>query len=173
MGTRKGVSRPDRKAAMSMDSGTNPGDNAKMVMEKIEISSWGDIQMSDPIAVKERCDKYFRFCGEHDSKPSVAGLAFSLGIDRRTLWNYSNGNLGKNQEVRDTVKKAYVFINSLMEDYMQNGKINPVAGIFLMKNNMGYTDKQEVVVTPNTKLGEEPDQKALEDKYIESIVSDD
>lgn len=32
---------------------------------------------------------------------------------------------------------------------MQNGKINPVAGIFLGKNNYGYQDKTEYVITPN------------------------
>ena len=38
---------------------------------------------------------------------------------------------------------------------MQNGKINPVSGIFLGKNNFGYQDKQEMVITPNT--NNEPD----------------
>jgi hypothetical protein len=38
----------------------------------------------------------------------------------------------------------------LWENYMQNGKINPVSGIFLGKNNFGYQDKTEYVVTPNT-----------------------
>ena len=37
-------------------------------------------------------------------------------------------------------------LNSLMEDYMQNGKINPVAGLFLLKNNFNYKDTQEYVV---------------------------
>ena len=40
-------------------------------------------------------------------------------------------------------------MENLWENYMQNGKINPVAGIFLGKNNYGYQDKTEYVVTPN------------------------
>jgi hypothetical protein len=40
-------------------------------------------------------------------------------------------------------------MENLWENYMQNGKINPVAGIFLGKNNFGYQDKTEYVVTPN------------------------
>ena len=32
---------------------------------------------------------------------------------------------------------------------MQTGKINPVSGIFLGKNNYGYRDQVEHVVTPN------------------------
>ena len=39
----------------------------------------------------------------------------------------------------------------LWENYMQNGKINPVSGIFLGKNNFGYQDKQEHVLTPNVR----------------------
>ena len=38
----------------------------------------------------------------------------------------------------------------LWENYMQNGKINPVSGIFLGKNNFGYQYKTEHVLTPNT-----------------------
>ena len=37
-----------------------------------------------------------------------------------------------------------------MEDYLLNGQINPVAGIFLMKNNFNYKDQTEVVQTTNT-----------------------
>jgi hypothetical protein len=50
---------------------------------------------------------------------------------------------------------------------MQNGKINPVSGIFLAKNLFGgqYTDKQEFVLTPNQQ--NEVDVAAIEAKYAE------
>ena len=64
-------------------------------------------------------------------------------------------------------------LDAQMSDYMQNGKINPVSGIFLMKNNFGYADKTEVVVTPNSPLGAETSQKELEDKYMDSVVDVD
>ena len=59
-----------------------------------------------------------------------------------------------------------------MTDYMQNGKINPVAGIFLMKNNFGYTDEQKLVVQPEQPLGSVEDPKKIEEKYAESVVID-
>lgn len=40
-------------------------------------------------------------------------------------------------------------METLWESYMNSGKINPVAGIFLGKNNYAYQDKTEYVVTPN------------------------
>ena len=50
---------------------------------------------------------------------------------------------------------------------MQNGKINPVSGIFLMKNNMGYMDQSEIVITPNNPLGSEEAPEAITQKYAE------
>ena len=50
---------------------------------------------------------------------------------------------------------------------MQNGKINPVSGIFLGKNNFGYQDKQEHVITPNTTEVEAVDPLVIEAKYAE------
>ena len=105
-------------------------------------------------------------------KPSVAGMALAFGIDRRTMWKWVNGidSAYIPTESRDTLKKAYQFLNAQMENYMQNGKINPVAGIFLMKNNMGYADKQEVVLTPNQQLGDQVPAEDLEKKYLEDVV---
>lgn len=62
----------------------------------------------------------------------------------------------------------------MWEDYMQNGKINPVSGIFLGKNHFGYTDKQEIVVEPKNPLGEAESPEELKRKYLlENPESDD
>jgi hypothetical protein len=58
-------------------------------------------------------------------------------------------------------------MEELWETYMQNGKINPVSGIFLAKNNYGYSDKQEYVVTPNTPQLSDADTATIEAKYAE------
>ena len=53
-------------------------------------------------------------------------------------------------------------LEQLWEYYMQNGKINPVSGIFLGKNNFGYVDKTEHVIEPRATLNESD----LEQKYL-------
>ena len=45
-----------------------------------------------------------------------------------------------------------------MEDYLLNGQINPVAGIFLMKNNFNYKDQTEVLQTTTTVAGASSDE---------------
>ena len=51
---------------------------------------------------------------------------------------------------------------------MQDGKINPVTGIFWQKNYDGMKDQSEVVLTPNNPLGDSKDTEALKQKYLEA-----
>lgn len=157
----------------SLESGdTKPGDNAKFLRHSLEIFQWGEVGLSDPKAVQERSMQYLQKCVEDDIKPSIEEYALSLGLDRFELHKYREGRRGKNEEVRHILKETCNFINAQMAHYMQNGKINPVAGIFLMKNNMGYADKQEMVLTPNNPLGEVQNRDALEAKYADSVIID-
>lgn len=167
-----GNKRPDSTAQLQ------PGDNQKYITHDLKMWDWPKVDMTKPQEVSERIKQYLQICVEDEIKPSVAGMALAFGIDRRRLWEIANGVVGTNSvthnvapEARDLVKKAYYLLNAQMENYMQNGKINPIAGIFLMKNNWGYTDKQEVVVTPN-QLGEQLSANDLQKKYLEDVAID-
>ena len=136
-----------------------PGDNAKYIKNAMMLGALPKIDLTDPQAVENRINEYFRIQFESDLKPTVSGMGLALGLDRRRLWEIKTGVPDRNQDiptlVRDSIKKGYEYMEILWENYMQNGKINPVSGIFLGKNNFGYQDKQEMVLTPNT--NNEPD----------------
>lgn len=167
-----GNKRPDRTTAMSVQ--TEPGDNRKYLQHTMRMWNWPEVDMREPEQVAERIEQYFGICIEDDMKPSVAGLACAFGVDRKTIWAWANGVDSKTlpTESRNLIKKAYQNLNAQMENYMQNGKINPVAGIFLMKNNMGYVDKQEMVLTPNQQLGDQVSPEDLQRKYLEDTAGD-
>ena len=84
------------------------------------------------------------------------GVALN-GMDRQTLYAIVTGNFSTIRgeatrlpnDVIVTIKKYHTILTQLWEEYMQSGKINPVSGIFLGKNNYGYKDQTEYVVTPN------------------------
>ena len=168
--TKKKRQRPDRSIAQTVH--TKPGDNTKYINHSMRLYNLPKIELNDVDAVKQRVTEYFQICSEDDMKPSVAGLALALDIDRRYLWEIREGRKGKSPEVADTLKKTMQILDLQMTDYMQNGQINPVSGIFLMKNNFGYADKQEVIVTPQTPLGDTKDIKELENRYVDSVVVD-
>jgi len=99
-------------------------------------------------------------------KPTVMGFCNALRVHRQTIWAWKTGQFRADTH-QAIILEAYDALEALWEDYMMNGKINPVSGIFLAKNNFGYSDKQEYVLTPNTGKEEPIDLEALEAKYAE------
>lgn len=160
------------------------GDNAKFLQQSLELASLPKIDLRDTELVQNRVDEYFAIMVKYDAKPTVAGLAMALGIDRRRLWEIKTGNTQGSgalggmsalpQGVTDAIKKAYLLMENLWENYMLNGKINPVSGIFLGKNNYGYQDKTEYVLTPNTQQDNDYDADSIRQRYlIDSVASTD
>lgn len=149
---------------------TEPGDNTKYLMISLELSNLPDIDLKDSEQVRERINDYFRIHADNDMKPTVAGLGIALGLDRRRLWEIKTDVADRNQDLptltRDLVKKAYKMMENLWENYMQNGKINPVSGIFLGKNNFGYQDKTEMVVTPNSRNDSDYNAEDIKKRYL-------
>ena len=56
-------------------------------------------------------------------------------------------------------------MENLWENYMQSGKLNPVTGIFLAKNNFGYRDQTETVITPNVQK-EQYSTESIRERYL-------
>jgi hypothetical protein len=149
------------------------GDNTKYLMANIELMNMPDIDIKNPEEVQQRVNDYFKLYASYDMKPTVAGLGMALGMDRRRLWEIKTGALvgGQSQqhlppETLDIIKKAYKLMENLWETYMNSGKINPVSGIFLGKNNFGYLDKTEYVLTPNQKQDSDYDAEDIRKRYL-------
>lgn len=154
------------------------GDNTKYLSLNMALMNMPNIDLDDPVAVQQRLLDYFELYAEADMKPTVVGMAIALnGHNRRWLYGVTHdaptggsGSLAKiPKETAYVIKKAYFLLENLWENYMQNGKVNPVAGIFLGKNNYGYQDKTEYVVTPNSQNEEEYDVNDIKKRYATTI----
>lgn len=159
--SKKVRSRPDRTVQ------AEPGDNSKYTRHNLELFLLNPITFESAEETAERTALYFEICNRNDMKPSVAGYALAIGISRQELWNIVSGRRVKPSAVVDVLKRAYNLLNAQMEDYMQNGKINPVAGIFLSKNHFGYQDRQEIEVSARTDASASPEE--LAQKYADAI----
>ena len=149
---------------------TEPGDNAKYLAVSMELYKLPAIDLKDPEQVSSRLEEYFNIHFKNDLKPTVSGMGMALGLDRRRLWEIKtdvpNRNLDLPTLTRDSIKKAYIIMENLWENYMQNGKINPVSGIFLGKNNFGYQDKTEYVLTPNSHPTDDYNAEDIRQRYL-------
>lgn len=145
------------------------GDNNKYTTFALAIMQLPKIDVRNPEQLRARVVEYFQLCADHDMKPGVAAIGLAIGLDRRRLWEIRSGinNQTIPKECHEIINEVYDSLEALWENYMQNGKINPVSGIFLGKNNFGYADKQEYVVTPNTSGLSSADPATIEAKYAE------
>ena len=168
-------------AALAGDLGQEPGDNSRIVLTNMKFFDMPRVDLKNPEAVRERLADYFRIYGEADLKPTVAGMAMCLGINRRTLWAIANdqpsgGNGYKMilpEETTNLVKNAYEMLEMSMEAYANAGKINPVMAIFMMKNHFGYQDKTEYVLTPNQKTENDYDPEDIRKRYLSDSTTID
>lgn len=155
-----------------------PGDNTKYVMLGAKLFNLPSIDLHDPEQVNNRLNEFFTIHAEADMKPTVSGMGMALGLDRRRLWEIKTGNYGTQRGIeelptltKDSIKKAYEYMEILWENYMQNGKINPVSGIFLGKNNFGYQDKQEMVLAPKNSNDSDYNAEDIKKRYIADYVT--
>lgn len=161
------------------DNGLNldAGDNTKFMEVQMVLFNMPNIDLDNVEEVQQRLNDYFALYTSRDMKPTVAGMALCLnGMNRRTLWAIVNdaptGGAGYKTalppEVAHSIKKAYFLLENLWESYMNSGKVNPVAGIFLGKNNYGYQDKTEYVLTPNQQNDNDYSADEIRERYIAS-----
>lgn len=159
-----------------------PGDNAKILNVNVQLFNMEKIDLHDEIAVAERLTEYFNLYGEQDMKPTVAGMAMALGMTRQTLWAVTHdapvGGKGNMTSLppscTDLIKKAYFILENMWETYMNSGKINPMAGVFLGVNNYGYKDVKRVDVAPAAPGNSDTDYdaNAIRERYLPDSTSD-
>lgn len=147
-----------------------PGTNSAYVRHALASLNMPPIDISDPQQVEERIGWYFNHCIDEDMKPTVKGFCNALGIARQSLHQWKTGKFRADTH-QAIICRAYDLLEELWELNMVNGKINPVSGIFLGKNNFGYRDQQEYVVTPN-QMGETVSPDIIDAKYDELPEAD-
>lgn len=81
-------------------------------------------------------------------------LALCTGYCRDAINSMKNGVTHKGEGYDDIIKSAYDYIGALEASLASSGAMNSTVYIFRAKNFQGMSDKQEVVVTPNTGMNE-------------------
>lgn len=143
---------------------TDNSDAKKYIESSLEMWELPPIETDDAAQVEDRIKWYFRHCGEKELKPSVAGLAVALGVDRQTLYKWARGERHKDKAHGYTIKRAVDIILYNLEIYSQDGKMNPAIAIFLLKNHGGYTDVQQLTV--------EAKQQEFEERKMSDVLEE-
>lgn len=90
----------------------------------------------DPQLLHEEIIKYFELCKEANERPTVTGLALSLGFaSKQSLYDYE-----KDDRFSYPIKRALTMIECELEKRLEN---QSVSGIIFALKNMGWTDKTQ------------------------------
>jgi len=104
-----------------------------MVKKKGRPKAYTEVEV-----MQQKIDKYFSECDQNKEPYTITGLALALDLDRKSINNYA-----KDSEFFPTIKKAKLKV----ENYLEKRLINDSSAtgiIFNLKNNYGWSDKQEI-----------------------------
>lgn len=128
------------------------------------------IDLHNAEQVQNSINQYFEIYMEAGLKPTVAGLALALHIDRETLraiargvaTNHQYANMPDDVQriIAETYRAQEVFWESMMNDF----GIHPTAGIYLGQNNFGYKNEVTLVAAPPKE--QEVDIDAIRKRYL-------
>lgn len=97
--------------------------------------------------LQEKIDEYFKYCDENDKPYTITGLALHLDCSRDILCYMTD-----QQDFFDTIQRAKERILLHNEENLTRGKYNVTFGIFSLKNNFGWTEKQDINVNANANV---------------------
>lgn len=174
----------DKQPRQKATTGNKPSDKSPIIQDqKMELEEGYNtrrirfmqailptepLDYNDVAEMERRFNRYLQLCAEWDMKIGNQAAYAAIGIDKGIAWEWENRLTG-NSARTDFIKKVRQFCAMYREGLMEDGKVNPVTGIFWQKNYDGMKDQQEVVLTPNTSpLGDQPDMEALKRKYLDN-----
>ena len=137
--------------------------NANNIIHAKRLSDLPKIPLSDPELIRERVDWYFQLCATDGIRPNLPGFALAFGLTRTGLMNAMTDRRMP-RECADELGRGVAILDEIMSSLTLDGKLMPVAAIYLMNNWLGYKNASEVT-TRTEVVDSGVDQKALEQKY--------
>lgn len=121
----------------------------ELLKEGMSLMDTPSVDLNDFEAVRDRTNTYLERCYKLGRRPAIAAYALYLGYPRLTLKNIVDGN-GRAIDERslNMIKYVYGLVDTLYEQQMTDGDMNVVAGIFLMRNNLKYTNVDTLEIVP-------------------------
>ena len=102
------------------------------------------INIKNPHEVEHRIDEYFDFCEINNKPPNMVGIAAWLGIGRKTLQQWKDGDYS---EMTPIIQRAVMVIEQTLVEQVQDNPKASVGGMFLLKSMFHYKEQQDIVIT--------------------------
>lgn len=141
--------------------------NANYIIHAKRLSELPKIALSDPEEIRERVDFYYQLCVTDGVRPNLPGLALAFGLTRTGLIN-AMSDRRMTRDAAQELGRGIAMMDEILSGMVLDGRVMPVAAIYLMNNWLGYKNASEVTTRTET-VETGVDQKALEQKY-QSVI---
>ena len=141
--------------------------NERHIDHTMSLAMMKPLEVWDAEHVGRRTAEYLEKCKEDGVRVNLSSYALALGTTPDGL-NEMMCDKSKTQETRNAIQKGVAVIESVMIEMMMEQRINPVTGIFLLKNHFGFKDQSEISFKGHI----ETDKKTLQAKY-RAVVDED
>ena len=160
---------PRKKNVEDAEQQSYPGrGNARYIEFLTAITPDKPLDHRDVEEMKRRFNHYLKVCGEFDMKVGNLNAYYAIGISRQLAAVWVHDTKPQNAERQEFIERVQQICGGYREILMQDGKVNPVTGIFWQKNFDGFRDQQEVITTQVSLLGDAPDLEKLQKKYLDN-----
>lgn len=145
--------------------------NANTLTFMMEIAPTEELDKNDVAEMKRRFSHYIDTCAKYGKKVSNQAAYLAIGITKEDVYDWTT-RTSANPERTHFIKNVQQFCSVFRESVMQDGKLNPVVGIFWQKNYDGLRDQTELAIAPVNPLGEGKSAEELAKKYSEDAYID-
>lgn len=143
---------------------------SKTTKELGEVAKTEPVSLSDTATVQERTILYLRACQDAAALPSVAGLARSMGLTRRSLYHcIENRSPAATAHWLEVCRDAF---SDVLSDTALRNDCNSIVAIFLQKAQFGLRETVEIVAKTENPIGEEINPEVLAERIAGSVVDD-
>lgn len=149
---------------------------SKIVMDALENLNqaifYPKCAYGDLATAMQRTQEYFLSCAERQFVPTMEGWAIALGVGRRVLYKWFNGeNVHQSKEFNEFLAMTRDAIMSVMSQSAFNKNVDTVWSIFYGKNFYGMSDRTEITVAPPANpLCDTASPAELEQKYLTDVI---
>ena len=154
------------ETALAIDKERRDANN-RHISHAERLSTMPRLEVWTPENIGKRTMEYLEICKSDGVRVNLSAYALALGTTPDGL-NELVSDKRLTDETRAAVLKGISMIEAIMIEMMMEQRINPVTGIFLLKNHFGYKDQSEISFKGHI----ETDKQTLRAKY-KAVVDDD
>jgi len=142
--------------------------NSTYLYHSAKIAELPRCNLLDASEINKRSLEYFQACSDDGIRPSLTGLALAMGTTVKGFQGlFSDRRMP--EECINALGKAAAKVEDVTISLMLDTRVQPVTGLFILKNHFGYKDASDVNINTIRKGGETAQE--LAEKY-KSVVGE-